>query len=118
MSEQQNDVIEQTTTEGRDEYKTLVSPNFTALMYEVETYLHNGWVFSKEMYPHFNYVVYEVHLERNARTLQLAKERLEAGQAGRQPFGTDERRANMAKARETLKAKRAEKKGGESEDQV
>lgn len=111
------EIITEEAADRNNEYKTLSTPNFIELMYEVEKHLQNGWALSKEdnSYPFFNFFLYEVHLVKNAATLYAAKERLEAAMEGRDVQTKEKRRENMAKARAAVgKNKNKETEGEDS----
>ncbi len=84
-------------------------------MYEVEKLVQNGWALSSTNYPVDNMLTYEVHLEKNKQTMARLKSRYESAVEGRPVVGKEERQAHVAKARETLAQKRAEKKAAEGQ---
>lgn len=43
------------------ERKTIATPNFIELMYEVEKLINEGWSIDQQAYPFFNFYLYEVH---------------------------------------------------------
>lgn len=101
------DIQIQESSTRTDDYKTLSTTNFTELVYELEKHLQAGYAVSEDRYPHFDFVLYEVHLVRNNQLVQRAKERMEAALAGRDVVTKEKRVENMAKARQARAEKRA-----------
>ncbi len=109
------EIVETNTGTERDEYKVLVSPNFTSLMYEVEKLVQNGWALSSTNYPVDNVLTYEVHLEKNKQTMARLKSRYESAVEGKPVWSKEDAQANVAKARETRAKKLAEQKAAEAQ---
>lgn len=105
------DVIETNTTEGTTDYKQVLTPNYMEVVFEIAKHSLNGWAVSEDAYPFAHYTgLYEVNFYKNAKTIALAVERVQAAVDGKGVWTKEDKIENMAKARETLKANREKKK--------
>jgi hypothetical protein len=111
------DLIETTSADRTTEYKSIVTTNFYEAVVEVAKSASYGWIVDPDRDPFYNFVIFEVHLIRNADTIAAAKAHFEASIEGRDVMTTQKRVENMNKARETrmknLAAKKANKGDGD-----
>ena len=111
-----SEIMENTTAEGTTEYKSLVTPNFIELVYDMEKHLQNGWVVSQESYPVANILgLYEVNLIKNARTISQVAGRVQSAVDGKGVMTKEKRVEIMNKARETRMANLEKKKAAAGE---
>jgi hypothetical protein len=108
-----SDIIETEVKEGTTEYKTIVTPSYFESMLEAFKHKGYGWDIDPERPPFFSFIMYEVHLIRNANTIAKAKQQLESAESGRDVMTKEKRQEIMAKARAAKKIN----KGDNSEDQ-
>jgi hypothetical protein len=108
-------IVDTNSDDNKTEYKTLVSPSFLAIIYELEELLTQGWRVSQDVAPNHNFTLYDIQLYKNNDTIKRAKERIERAVEGIPVWGTNERRENMNKARAKRMAKIAERKAQEGQ---
>jgi hypothetical protein len=106
-----SDIIETEIKEGATEYKAIVTPNYSEVVEEVVKHKGYGWDIDPERPPFFSFIMYEVHLIRNANTIAKAKQQLESAENGRDVMTKEKRQEIMAKARAAKKIN----KGGQDE---
>lgn len=112
-----SEIIETNTTEGTTEYKSLVTPNFLELVYDMEKHLQNGWIVSQEAYPVANILgLYEVNLVKNAKTIALAAERVQSAVDGKGVMTKEKRVEIMNNARKVRMDNLDKKKATEAKE--
>lgn len=110
------EIIESVTQEGTTEYKSLVTPNFLELVYELEKHLQNGWIVSQDNYPVANIMgLYEVNLVKNAKSIALAAERVQSAVDGKGVMTKEKRVEIMNNARKVRMSNLEKKKAAEAE---
>jgi hypothetical protein len=97
------DLIETTTEDRTTEYKSIVTTNFFEVANEIAKHASYGWIVDPSRDPFYNFVIFEVHLIKNADTIALAKSHFEASLEGRDVMTKQKRQENMAKARAAKK---------------
>lgn len=113
-----SEIIETNTTEGTTEYKQIVCTTFMEAVFEIVKHTLNGWkVVEEGAYPfqHYN-GLFEVNFYKNAETIRAAAEKIQAAVDGKGVWDKAKKVENMAKARQTLKANRENKKSAEAEE--
>jgi hypothetical protein len=110
------EIIETTVVDGTTEYKSLVTPNFLELVYDMEKHLQNGWIVSQDNYPVANIMgLYEVNLVKNAKTIALAAERVQSAVDGKGVMTKEKRVEIMNNARKVRMENLEKKKAVEAE---
>jgi hypothetical protein len=113
-----SDIRETSTQQGTTEYKQITTPNFLEIVFEIEKHVNNGWAVSQEAYPFANIMgLYEVNFYKNAKTINLAAERVQAAVEGKGVWTKDKKVENMNKARETRMANLEKKKAAEAKNE-
>jgi hypothetical protein len=113
-----SDIQEASTQEGTTEYKQITTPNFLEIVFEIEKHVNNGWAVSQEAYPFAHYNgLFEVNFYKNAKTINLAAERVQAAVEGKGVWTKDKKVENMNKARETRMANLEKKKAAEAKNE-
>lgn len=97
------------TTQDDTTIIRLVNPDFTQIVYDMEKYLHAGFMIHEQNYPYDNFTLKEVYLIRNADTIRITGERRKAMEAGKAVQTLENKREAMAKARAAVGKKKAEK---------
>ena len=111
-----SEIIENNVVDGTTEYKSLVTPNFLELVYDMEKHLQNGWIVSQDNYPVANILgLYEVNLIKNARTIALAAERVQSAVDGKGVMTKEKRVEIMNNARKVRMNNLEKKKAVEAE---
>lgn len=112
-----SEIIETNITEGTTEYKSLVTPNFLEIVYDLEKHLQNGWIVSQEAYPFASFTgLYEVNLIKNAKTIALAAERVQSAVDGKGVMTKEKRVEIMNNARKVRMDNLNKKKAAEAKE--